>query len=197
LEDLYTFPHAYEQVYFVLFSLHSRHNSAAREKISDAYTHFPWQGGYSAVHFYNNLKGVTGEDSPTIKSISYSSPGWLELTVFLSVAINIEKIVKSLCTSMKTADSTYTAIIKGMQARKLLRLKTRQEILKLKKKELEYITESSRAIQALLGKSPLNEIDKVSDHPYRTLKILLSFYRRIRVLASYQMEGKADFSNHK
>ena len=62
LEDLYIFPHTFEQVYFFFQSLsfspsESLENERVdEERVEHAFAAFPWHGGYSAVNFYNALK---------------------------------------------------------------------------------------------------------------------------------------------
>lgn len=95
LEDLYVFPRTYEQVYFLIYSLLPAHYDLDVERIEHAYRAFPWQGGYSAVNFYNHLKYVTPpRERPQVILINYSSPGWLELGIILTVALNVERIIK-------------------------------------------------------------------------------------------------------
>jgi hypothetical protein len=76
LGDLYEFPHAYEQVYFLILSLKPNDDELRTAGVKRIYSAFPWQGGYSAVNFYNDLRGMTPVgDRPAIKSIRYESPG--------------------------------------------------------------------------------------------------------------------------
>jgi len=76
LEDLYVFPRAYEQCYFMYLALTATPQAADDERIARAYEAFPWQGGYSAVDFYNRLKwSVPKRKRPTIIRIRYGSPG--------------------------------------------------------------------------------------------------------------------------
>ena len=49
----------------------------------------------------------------------------------------------------------------------------------------------------LLGFNNLDEINARTGHPYLSLKILLSLYRRVKTLTDYIGKGKADFRNEK
>jgi hypothetical protein len=206
LEDLYIFPRTYEQVYFAVYSLMPFDSSSFdelaltgldddyRNRIEHAYRAFPWQGGYSAVNFYNQLKYVIPRnDRPRIQSIQYHSPGWIELTLAVSVAFNIERIVKSICASLHTMNETYTDIVKGMTDRKLLRLKGRE--LELSKADLDYVQMSADRMARMIDVGDIKEMNRRTGHPYRTLKILLSLYRRFRTLVQYQDRGKANFKH--
>jgi len=56
LEDLYVFPRLYEQCYFMYLALDPNSREFDDDRVHHAYEAFPWQGGYSAVDFYNQLK---------------------------------------------------------------------------------------------------------------------------------------------
>lgn len=196
LEDLYVFPRAFEQVYFLVYSLMPERDEDALERIHHAYSAFPWRGGYSAVNFYNQLKYVTPKpDRPQIASIHYASPGWLEVALILSVAFSVERLVKSISNTIGYAHDVYDRIARGMSERKLLRLEAQRKELQFKKEELEYITSCLDQMGRLLGFDNIEEINKRTGHPYISLKILLSLYRRVRTLAEYTGKGKANFRN--
>ncbi len=198
LEDLYVFPRAFEQVYFLVYSLMPERDEDSLERIHHAYRAFPWRGGYSAVNFYNQLKFVTPKkDRPQIASIHYASPGWLEVALILSVAFSVERLVKSIANTIGHANDVYDRVVRGMSERKLLRLEVERKKLQFKKEELEYITSCLEQMAKLLGFSNLEEINARTGHPYLSLKILLSLYRRVKTLTDYIGKGKADFRNEK
>ena len=198
LEDLYVFLCAFEQVYFLVHSLMPEHDDAAPERIRHAYHAYPWQGGYSAVNFYNALMYVTPKrDRPQIASIHYGSPGWFEIALIPGVAFGVERLVKSLANTVSHAHDIYDRVVRGAAERKLLRLEVKRKELQFKKEELEYINLCVTQMGQLLGFNNLTEINERTGHPYVTLKILLSLYRRLRTLVDYEREGKADFRNER
>ena len=113
--------------------------------------------------------------------------------MILSVAINVGRIIRSVAASIKEINSTYNAIVKGLHDRKLLRLDARRKDLEFNEYELAHIEREAERTARLLGFDSVSEINERTGHPYRTLKILLSFYRRIRILARYQNSNKANF----
>lgn len=198
LEDFYVFPRTFEQVYFLVDSLMPERDEDKLERIHHAYRAFPWRGGYSAVNFYNQLKYVTPKkDRPQIASIQYASPGWLEVALILSVAFSVERLVKSIANTIGHANDVYDRIVRGMSERKLLRLEADRKELQFKKDELEYVTSSLEQMAELLGINNIEEINARTGHPYLSLKILLSLYRRVKTLTNYIVKGKADFRNEK
>jgi hypothetical protein len=198
LEDLYVFPRTFEQVYFLVYSLLPDLDELAIERIDHAYRKFPWQGGYSAVNFYNQLKYATPkQDRPQIASIRYESPGWIEIGLLVAAAYAVERIVKRTASTIKEAHDVYDRIIRGLSERKLLRLEVKRKALELKKEELEYIDFCVALMAKLLGFQNIQEINARTGSPYKTLKILLSLFRRVRTLVEYKESGKADFRGGK
>lgn len=198
LEDLYVFPRAFEQVYFLVYSIMPDRDEDALERIRHAYSAHPWRGGYSAVNFYNQLKCVTPKKyRPQIASIHYASPGWIEVALILSVAFSVERLVKSIASTIGHAHDIYDRIVRGMSERKLLRLEAKRKELQFNREELEYITSCLEQMGKLLGFKNLEEINARTGHPYISLKILLSLYRRVKTLVDYISKGKADFRNER
>jgi hypothetical protein len=49
----------------------------------------------------------------------------------------------------------------------------------------------------IFGFDDIGEINTRTGHPYISLKILLSLYRRVRTLVDYERRGKAVFANRR
>jgi hypothetical protein len=104
LEDLYKFPRTYEQAYFALDALTPSESEADFDRVDRALKAFPWQGGYSAVNFYNQLKYATPIDArPEVLSIQYASPGAITLSLILEQAELLAAIVGAAnCFALKS-----------------------------------------------------------------------------------------------
>lgn len=192
LEDLYKFPRNFEQVYFAYFSLTPSTDESINERVKQAFAAYPWKGGYSAVNFYNQLKYIIKkQDRPNVKSISYASPGWMELSLVQDVALNIGIIVGSICGTIRLTNATYNAIYKGMQERKLTKLEIQEKEFDLSEKHFQFLRKSNIDMGRILGLDNIEEINEKTGNELRTLKILLSIYRRVRILVKYETEGKA------
>jgi hypothetical protein len=193
LEDLYKFPHTFQQAYYFWNAIGTEHEGDIR-RINLAFSLLPWQGGYSAVNFFEQLKfSVPRRDRPNVLAIHYESPGWLDLSLIIAGALALSRVVKSIAATLDQCNATYGAIYKGMQDRKLLRIRTEREALKLEKEQLEYIVSSARKLSNVLGFASVKDINDRTGNPYTTLKILMAVYRRVRQLAQYERQGKAVF----
>lgn len=196
LEDLYDFPHTYIHVYSFLYSfLRPIENfDDEDDRLVITYSIHPWRGGYSSVNFFNNLKHIVApKHRPQIKSIKYASPGWLELTAIVGVALSIKKIVSCFTESANALNQLYNNIYKGMHDRKMMGIEAKRQTLLLSKEQTDFAIESANKLSNLLGFENVEQIQKLTKNPLATLKILLSFYRKIKVLAEFTAKGKAKF----
>jgi hypothetical protein len=192
LEDLYVFSRNYEQVYFLAYSTLPDLPDEAVARVSHAYQVFPWRGGYSAVHFYNQLRhAIPFNERPAIRAIQYASPGFIELGLLTSVAVSVSVLVRHVATTIGKVHSVYNAIISDLQTRKLLRLEVKRKELELTREEDRVIEEHANMMARLLGFESHTQITQRTGHPFITLKILLSYYRRIKKLAEFESQGKA------
>ncbi len=105
----------------------------------------------------------------------------------------VRDLVNIIAGTIKSANHAYTDVVKGMQQRKLMRLKGKEAVLKLRQSELDFIAENAETMGRVLGITDVSSIHARTGNPYITLKILLSLFRRVRTLAEYQLQGKADF----
>lgn len=197
LEDLYKFPRNFEQVYFAYFSLLPSDDEFVRQRVNHAFAAYPWKGGYSAVNFYNQLKyTVSKKERPSIESISYASPGWIELNLIQEIALNVGVVVGSVCATLRVANATYNAIYKGMQERKLTKLEIQEKEFSLSQEHYQFLRNSNIAMGDILKLNNIDQIGEKTGNELRTLKILLSIFRRVKILAEYEANGKAKLPRH-
>ncbi len=195
LEDLYLFPHTYIHIYSFLYSFLRPIEDFDDEddRLVITYSTHPWRGGYSAVNFYNNLKCIVDiKHRPKIKSIQYAYPGWIELTLLVGIALNIKKIVLCFTESANELNKLYNNIYKGMHARKMMKIEAKRQSLLLSKEQRDFAIDSANKLSQLLGFENVEQIQKLTKNPLATLKILLSFYRKIKVLAEFNSKGKTE-----
>ena len=196
LEDLYVLPRTYIQVYSFLYSFVRPVDDF--DDIDDhlviTYSAHPWKGGYSAVNFYNSLQHIVEpRHRPKIKSIQYASPGWLELTALVSIALNIKHIVSHFAKSGNELNELYNNIYKGMHQRRMMNIEAKRQSLMLERDQADFAIDSANKLSQLLGFENVEQIQRLTQNPLATLKILLSFYRKIRTLAKFKDDGKAKF----
>lgn len=193
-DDLYVFSRTYDQLLYFFDSFSDDKDGDDQERRAYAFSQFPWQGGYSAVNFFNSLKySVPAKDRPKISSIQYNSPGWIEIILAMPVAtFALAASVKHLCKSIDSANETYRKIYNGMAERELLRIKTEKEKLKLESEHQKFIDASCRSMLKIMGLKNLRDMNRLTEDSYLTLKILMAVYRRLRTLSAMENSEKID-----
>ena len=193
LNDLHEFPYAYTQAYSFLYSLMVDEISED-ERLVITFAAHPWTGGFSAVNFFHYLYYLIPKtERPTIVSIQYSSPGWIDLSLALAVGIALRRIVNNVCDATLRVNETYTEIYKGLQKRRLLSLESKSAELKLDREYLRFVEESAETFARLLGFERLEELNNLAPNRLAALKMILAFYRRVRKLKEYQDKKKLKF----
>lgn len=193
LEDLYKFPRAYEQVYFAFEALLPTDELETEGRIARAFRAFPWRGGYSAVNFYNQLKYATPrQERPSVTRIQYASPGVIELYLLLPLAVQIAGAVTAVAGSILACNKVYNTIYTDLRKRKLISLDVELKKNELTRDDIKLLLESSEQLAKMLSIGSADTIHQRTGDPLISLKILLSVYRRVRLLADYKIKGKAD-----
>lgn len=179
--DFASFPRTYIQAYSLAYLL-----SENSQKAIWAFRAFPWRGGYSAVNFYNAIyRQLPAKHRPQVRRIQYASPGIIELSLLAAAALSLKTIVSHVLAAARDISTTYTQIYRELQERKLLRIKTESARRSLEKENIEFINWATKEMARFMGIRSLNELNRLTGSPLVSLKILLSFYRRVRDLGRF------------
>jgi hypothetical protein len=196
LEELSEATRDYTQLYGFAYSLLPDLPLARIEEIDYIYGKFPWRGGYSTVNFFNQLfHKIPPRLRPEVERIQYASPGFIELSELLLVAITVAGIVKSVCNTINNAHDTYRKIQKGSVDHELAKINLAKEELDLTQRQIAFCETSSKKLVEVFGLTDSQEqlIDqRVQSNPVMKLKILLSVFRRVEPLSKKQSEGKLE-----
>jgi hypothetical protein len=194
LKDFYELPHVFAQVYAFNCAFLIPDKVRDLDRLTHTFSSYPWRGGYSAVNFYNVLGYLVPQRlRPKVKSIKYASPGWIELSLVVSAALAIGKVIDIFVKSAGGLNALYTDVHRGMRDRKLMRIDVKQKEIELAKAQIDFAIKSSQLLAKGLGFENLDELNERTGHPLASLKSLMSYYRRVRVLAEYAIKGKAEF----
>src|SRR5262245_58508129 len=191
LEGLTTFSRTYEQVYAFYYAV-SPHEVAGEEV--RLFSAFPWRGGYSAVNFYYGLRhAVPQKQRPRVLAIRYSSPGYIDLALWLGAAFAISKTVRHLAATLRESNAAYSEIMRDITRRRLGRIKVQAGEVELKRNQLRLINEHIDTAARLLKFRDVAKLNELTHHPFVTLKVLLSLYRRTRTLAEFVASENVEF----
>jgi hypothetical protein len=194
LEELSDTTKDYIQLYGFAYSLIPDLPSSRREEVDYIYGKFPWRGGYSTVNFFNQLfHKIPPRLRPEVQRIQYASPGFIELSELLAVAVTVAAIVAAVCKSLGSVHDLYRSIQKASVDHELSKINLAKENIELKQRQISFCETSAKRLAKALGLTEAQErlIDqKVRGNPVMKLKILLSVFRRVEPLAKKQAEGK-------
>lgn len=196
LKDLHEFPHAFNQCYSFIYCLDSQLEPIDQSRIDNAFFDYPWKGGYSYVNIYTVLANqIPLIHRPEIKSISYSSPGWLDLILNVDVAIQVAKSVAILSGASVAAAKAYSNIQKTLLDLKKARAQAELDNIRIVHQERKVINEMCKDFSKFLGFKSVEELHKHTQDPEVSLKLLAAHYRRTEVLVQYSQEKKAVMPN--
>lgn len=192
LENLYTFPHAFSQCYSFIYCMDSDLDPRDRERINDAFAGYPWKGGYSYVNIYTVLyHQVPQKIRPVVKSISYASPGWLEIFLNPDVALQVAKSVGILTGAGVAATKAYAQSMKYISQVSLERKRAKLDEMKLTREQHETFMAMCEDIAKFLGFKSVKELHERTGSPEVSLKLLAAHYRRTNQLVDFVKKGKA------
>lgn len=191
LHDFSVFTGEYVQLYSFFYLLNT---ISSNSNIELDFSSYPWEGGYSVVNFFRKIHSATDEKHRLqIKSLQYSSPGFIELSGVLSVALDISALIGVFCGAASLLNKTYDSIIKGYNERKLAKLKIREAEAKLTKGDIDFIRDSVKNLKKdfMLTQEQIEALTKITKKDELIqLKILLCLFRRALPIANQQLEGK-------
>lgn len=87
-------------------------------------------------------------------------------------------------------NATYNRIYKGLRERELNEISVERSRLDLVKEHHDFLRKSIDDMGRQLGLDDQEMLIEVAENEFRALKILLSMYRRIRIVARFQDDRK-------
>ena len=193
LKDLYEFPHAYLQVYAFIYAFDTDLPTHDAERINFALESYPWGGGYSIVNIYNVLQTQVGPKfKPVIKEIRYASPGWIDILLHLHPAIKIAAAVATMATSVAGSVKAFVAIQNYLYQIRARAKKANIERIQLTRQEIEELHGLNQDLANSIGFDSLQELEARTGNVEVTAKLLSAQYRRLKTLAKFVSDGKAN-----
>lgn len=192
LYDLYALPHALSQTYFFIYCFDSQLPTEDRARIDKALTRYPWRGGFSYLNIYSVFESqIPEQDRPRVKSLSYGSPGWMDIFLNVDVAMQVAKSVGILLAAGMTAAEVYKKIFKTYSAIRAEKEKAKLSQMKFSQAQLKILLAMCEDLAKFLGFESVSELNKRTGNEEVTLKLLLAHYRRMNTLVEFVQEGKA------
>lgn len=194
LKNLYELPHALSQAYAFYYCLDLSDSSVDEERINDALQGYPWRGGYSYVNIYTVLQNrVPPILRPRVCSISYASPGWIELSLCVDAMVKIAGALTATGVAAITLAKAYKSLHDLFSSIAKRRAQHRIETLQLSVDEVRLIRELGFELAKQLGFTSFEELIVRTGSVETAAKLIAAQYRRIEVLSEFVKNGRAKF----
>ena len=192
LRDLGEFRRLYERSYSFVYALSEMFPVGIRmASLQRAFSSLPWKGAFSPMHFFNQMISLVPRNaSPEVLSISYASPGWIELSLSIDVAFLVRQMALFVNTHrdkiQEEIDTMYDTLrpynMLGNKGRPIQDIVDQTEIALTKQQYLIFC----KAIQFPLS----DELLSATPNPLAALKILIAFTRRLWQLNDFSSGNK-------
>ncbi|MEO6967854.1 MAG: hypothetical protein ABI132_05275 [Rhodanobacteraceae bacterium] len=169
-------------------------SSVDEERINDALQGYPWRGGYSYVNIYTVLQNrVPPILRPRVCSISYASPGWIELSLCVDAMVKIAGALTATGVAAITLAKAYKSLHDLFSSIAKRRAQHRIETLQLSVDEVRLIRELGFELAKQLGFTSFEELIVRTGSVETAAKLIAAQYRRIEVLSEFVKNGRAKF----
>jgi hypothetical protein len=158
-----------------------------RESIADR----PWRGGGSYLSFYGGIKDEARSIHPLrVAGIEYHSPGYMDVAGKREVLDEIVEAIEIASHDQQKIRTLYSAIRKALSHEGLLRVGSEHGFSNAAIED--YVKRQSLDLAEAVALPNGNEILKLcSGNVAVFAKLVLSYYRRIRGLAAFFVQGRA------
>lgn len=171
---------------YALLSQHTKRAADTEKKILD----FPWKGGFSSLHFYNELKkGIRNFIS--LRAITYASPGYIEFNADRSISLILKKNVDTYIANKEKTDHIYKNLSNYISEEKF---KDTEEKVVLNKKQEETLEKLSIDLLDNYSEPSWDWIREISSDSYKSTQITRSYYRKIKELSGFVEDGRLSFA---
>lgn len=185
IETIRDFVRCYQQAYDFTLGL-------SRNLIGSV-TNLPWQGGFSAMHFFDKLKGkVDAGDRMTTDMMQFSSPGIVKLNVTSDVAHDLLKTIFHYHENKTTIDKAFRELSSNITDNKLNQIEPRQAFEQFgNDPNLVGLYEDFIAVLGFEDKVKLVSLNRSS---FETTKIFFAHYKRVKTIHSDLTSGQVSMA---
>ncbi|MGD1934772.1 MAG: hypothetical protein ACFB0Z_09770 [Candidatus Phaeomarinobacter sp.] len=194
LRDFSKFYSQYEDVYSLNWAVSVFDDQSTpaprRRQIVDSFVKHPWRGGFSYVHFYEQLSNLQqAADRISVDRIQYNSPGVVVINGDEGVLHDANLAISRFEENFDEIKNSYAELHKYLSEAKLLKA----EIPHYENKGAvaDYIAGRTANLASLLGLTTLSTIRSLcGKNELLTAKVVLSYHRRVKNAFFFFAEGR-------
>jgi hypothetical protein len=194
-----TFYQRYSDIYAFLAAIRNWMDASvseeAKRKLLLAFRTKPFQGGFSYVHFFDELvSSLSRNQRLGLEKISYASPGTVEIRGEQTIFGDIEEMVPAFLETRSTISEAYRSLYSYLSQNKYLQMAG--ENFRPDEPAAPFILRQTKTLALMMG---IDDFDAVLNltggNALVTAKIILSFHRRFEEAAAYFAQGRVSYTS--
>lgn len=155
-----------------------------------------WQGGGSYGGFYSSARDRTKRDYPlSVAGIEYHSPGYIDMRGHEDTLNEVVSAINIYRTNREVLDEQYRALYNMLKREGLL--SADKTAVFESKSAAEYAVRRAIALGDRLGLPNASLLSELAGPEPVFVKVILSFFRRIRELSVFYAEGRVSSKQSK
>ncbi|OYD03925.1 hypothetical protein AMK08_CH101954 [Rhizobium sp. N4311] len=165
-----------------------------RQKILQIFNTKPFQGGFSYVHFFQELNSrVQRTQRLGLDKISYASPGTVEIRGEAELFAEMQSLIPNFLEHRDEISEQYKKLYQYLSENRYLQMSGEnypdEPVIS------SYINSEARALAELMSEPDFDAVHALAhDNALVTAKIVLAFQRRLDEAAAYFAQGRVSFS---
>ncbi|WP_401733191.1 hypothetical protein [Stenotrophomonas muris] len=194
IDDIAAVPRIYQQLYSFHYGLGNLGRAAVRTAIGRLLEQ--WRGGVSAVNIFTGLRSVIPSiHRARVVNMYYASPGHIELELLKEFSADIARTCQQIIppSSFTESERLYSEIYVYFRKEKLSGFDSDGGVISKKLTAVQ-----RRALSAFVDEffgivnwtHYKEEFQGLGLDPLTQLRMLLAYYRRLRLLRRYSVQGK-------
>ncbi|MDW9408159.1 hypothetical protein GOA77_25200 [Sinorhizobium meliloti] len=193
-----SFYQRYSDVYAFLAALKNWNDSGLaqdlKRKILDTFRTKPFQGGFSYVHFFQELnEQLQRIQRLGLEKISYASPGTVEIRGQAELFADVKTIVPHFLDNRDEISKQYNKLHRYLSENKFLAMSG--ENYPDEPAVSRYINHEAKLLTELMAEPHFETVAALANkNALVTAKIVMSFYRRLDDATAYFAQGRVSFS---
>ena len=194
LEDIESIPKLYQQLYSFHYGMEYLGRSAVKHAVTKLTKN--WRGGISAVNLFSGLKQVTPAiHRARVKELRYNSPGKIRLNLLPTLASHIKDSMSCIteAQSFDHAQDLYRQIYRYFKDQKITGLEEEKGLVEvqLAPHQEKHLQGYVRDFFIIMKWSHYQDnFVSLEVSVLSQLRMLLAYYRRLRRLREFVVQGK-------
>jgi hypothetical protein len=179
-QELTDFPRKFMDIYSIIKEFDNQTTiDADREN---------WNSGISSRNFYQDLR--SSNRNLEIEAIKYASPGYIKFSADRNISLEVKKNLEIYIHNRTNINALFTEIYQYIKINEL-----NENGINPTQLQLEWLEEKGNELISFFEKPDWEWIKNNAEDVFRSVKLVMSFYRRIKYLANFIISGRAVFSN--